>query len=171
MCKHIAQNSSRCPFYTFQGYANLTGVAPSRDMYWFVLVNCNKTGLNVEVPFPPPPRPSLVPIPVAPLLLSLSCCFHQPDPQFYEVFLNPNNQYLGWDTIPLPYLYGILIIVYSFLFLAWIANIFMVDYVRHPSSLPPFVHLHSSVPHHPTRSPSRAPAAIVCTSISRSGRS
>jgi hypothetical protein len=49
--------------------------------------------------------------------------------QFYEVFLNPGGEYLGWDTIPLPYIYGILIIVYAVLLLAWLGNIVFIDKV------------------------------------------
>lgn len=49
--------------------------------------------------------------------------------QFYEVFLNPDGEYLGWDTIPLPYIYGILIIVYAVLLLAWLGNIVFIDKV------------------------------------------
>ncbi|ELR16827.1 uncharacterized protein ACA1_383600 [Acanthamoeba castellanii str. Neff] len=94
VCNKIAQNKSKCAVHQFKGFANMTGVAKTRDMYWFVLVNCNQTKLNVE---------------------------------FYEVFLNPGGEYLGWDTIPLPYIYGILIIVYAVLLLAWLGNIVFID--------------------------------------------
>jgi hypothetical protein len=95
VCTKIAQNKTKCAVKEFQGFANMTGVARSRDMYWFVLVNCNQTKIDVE---------------------------------FYEEFINPGDEYLGWDTIPLPYIYGILIIVYAVLLLAWIGNIVLIDW-------------------------------------------
>lgn len=45
------------------------------------------------------------------------------------MFLNPDGEYLGWDTIPLPYIYGILVIVYAVLLLAWLGNIVFIDKV------------------------------------------
>jgi hypothetical protein len=49
VCTKIAQNKTKCAVKEFQGFANMTGVARSRDMYWFVLVNCNQTKIDVEV--------------------------------------------------------------------------------------------------------------------------
>lgn len=51
VCNKIAQNKSKCDVYQFKGFANMTGVIKTRDMYWFVLANCNQTNLNVEVRF------------------------------------------------------------------------------------------------------------------------